>query len=145
MQGHLLYPHQKHLLIEADCGEANGNRSRVWKMGLQNLADDFGLMITVTHYPTGASKWNPIEHRLFNLISANWAGEPLDSYETLLNHLQATTSTTGFCCQAHLDTTDYELNQKVPDLIFANLRIRKHQRFPQWNYTIYPRPPNSIA
>jgi hypothetical protein len=75
------------------------------------------------------------------LISANWAGEPLDSYETLLNHLQATTSTTGFCCQAHLDTTDYELNQKVPDLIFANLRIRKHQRFPQWNYTIYPRPP----
>jgi hypothetical protein len=77
--GKLLYLDQKHLLIQADGGGSNDYRSRVWKMGLQHLADEFGLIVTVTHYPTGASKWNPIEHRMFNLISANWAGEPLNS------------------------------------------------------------------
>ena len=81
--GQVAYPEQKHLLIEADGGNPNGSRSRVWKMGLQQLADEFGLTITVTHYSTGASKWNPIEHRMFNLISANWAGEPLDSYKAV--------------------------------------------------------------
>jgi hypothetical protein len=109
-------------------------------MGLQRLANEFGLIITVTHYPTGASKWNPIEHRMFSLISANWAGEPLDSYETILNHIRSTTSTTGFCCQAMLDTTSYETNKKIPDRDFALLRIRTHRRFPHWNYTIYPHP-----
>lgn len=137
--GQLTYPDQKQLLIEADSGNPNGNRSRVWKRGLQQLADEFGLIITVTHYPTGASKWNPIEHRMFSLISANWAGQPLDSYETILNYLRTTTSTTGFCCQARLDMTEYELKQKVSDRDFKALQIRPHKRFPQWNYTIYPR------
>jgi hypothetical protein len=145
MIGQLVYPDQKHLLIEADCGGSNGNRSRVWKVGLQNLADEFGLIITVTHFPTGASKWNPIEHRMFNLLSANWAGEPLDSYETILNYIRTTTSTTGFCCQAQLDTTEYKLNKKVSDKDFAGLRLRHHRRFPQWNYTIYPRTSKPIA
>jgi hypothetical protein len=139
--GQLVYPDQKHLLIEADCGEPNGNRSRVWKKGLQQLADEFGLIITVTHYPTGASKWNPIEHRMFNLISANWAGQPLDSYETILNHIRTTTSTTGFCCQAELDPTQYETEKKVSNKDFALLHWRPHKRFPHWNYTIYPRTP----
>jgi hypothetical protein len=137
--GQKAYLAQRHLLIEADCGGANGNRCRLWKVGLQELADEFGLIITVTHYPTGASKWNPIEHRMFNLISGNWAGKPLDSYETILNHIRTTTSTTGFRCQAQLDTTEYELNKKVSNKDFDALRLRPHKRFPQWNYTIYPR------
>ena len=139
--GKLLYLDHKHLLIQADGGGSNSYRSRVWKVGLQHLADEFGLIITVTHYPTGASKWNPIEHRMFNLISANWAGEPLDSYETILNHIRTTTSTTGFCCQAQLDTTQYELKKKVSNKDFDGLHIRTHKRFPKWNYTIYPRTP----
>lgn len=139
--GQLVYPDQKHLLIEADCGGSNGNRSRVWKVGLQHLADKFKLIITVTHYPTGASKWNPIEHRMFSLISANWAGEPLDSYETMLNYIHTTTSITGFCCQIQLDTTEYELKKKISNKEFDALHFRSHWRFPQWNYTIYPRTP----
>ncbi len=128
-------------------------KSRVWKAGLQQLANEFGLIITVTHYPTGASKpvvsvvelWNPIEHRMFNLISANWAGQPLDSYETMLNYIRTTTSTTGFCCQAQLDTTEYKLKQKVSNKDFASLRVRFHKRFPKWNYTIYPRTPKPVV
>ena len=140
--GRVLYPGQTHLLIQADGGGSNGNRSRLWKVRLQHLADEFGLIITVTHYPPGASKWNLIEHRMFNLISANWAGHPLESYDTMLNFIRTTTSTTGFCCQADLDTTVYETGATVSEEELAQVRLRPHRRFPNWNYTIYPRSNN---
>lgn len=133
------YPDQTRLLIQADGGGSNGHRPRLWRLKLQHLADEFGLIITVTHYPTGASKWNLVEHRMFNLISANWAGHPLNSYETMLNFIRTTTSTTGFSCQAELDTTVYETGLTVSDDALAQLRLRSHRRFPNWNYTIYPR------
>jgi Rhodopirellula transposase DDE domain len=136
--GRILYPGETHLLIQADGGGSNGHRRRLWKVGLQRLADEFGLIITVTHYPPGASKWNLIEHRMFNLISANWAGHPLDSYETMLNFIRTTTSTTGFCCQADLDTTVYETGITVSEEELAQVHLRPHRRFPNWNYTIYP-------
>ena len=71
----------RELLLLADAGGSSGYRCGAWKTELQSqLADRFGLTVTVAHYPTGTSKWNPIEHRLFSEISKNWAGEPLDSY-----------------------------------------------------------------
>jgi len=139
--GQMVYPGQTHFLIQADGGGSNGHRRRLWKVHLQALADEFALIITVTHYPTGASKWNLIEHRMFNLLSANWAGKPLDSYETVLNYIRTTTSTTGFRCQARLDTTLYPTGVTVTDEEFACLSLRPHRRFPHWNYTIYPRMP----
>jgi hypothetical protein len=104
--GRRAYPEATRLLIEADAGSSNGKGSRLWKVELQAFADATGLTITVTHYPTGASKWNPVEHRLFSRISANWAGHPLESYETILKHLRTTRSETGFRCKARLDMRD---------------------------------------
>jgi Rhodopirellula transposase DDE domain len=54
------------------------------------------VIITATHYTPGASKWNPIDHRMFSLISATWAGEPLASYETILSNIRRTRSSKGF-------------------------------------------------
>ena len=48
----------------------------------------------MAHYPPSASKWNPIEHRLFSRISANWQGEPLRDYDTVLNFIRTTTTET---------------------------------------------------
>ena len=138
-EGQKAYPLQQHLLIECDCGGSNGNGRRLWKVSLQGLADEFGLIITVTHYPTGASKWNPIEHRMFNRISGNWAGRPLDSYETVVNYISTTRTETGFSCRACLDTASYPTGVKVSDGEFKELSLRPHKRFPKWNYTIYPR------
>ncbi len=75
--GRIHYADHTRLLIEADGGGANSCHCWLWKAGLQALADEFNLTITVTHFPTGASKWNPVEHRMFSPISANWAGQPL--------------------------------------------------------------------
>jgi Rhodopirellula transposase DDE domain len=57
--------------------------------------------------PTGASKWNPIKHRRFSEISKNWAGEPLLSYEKMLNFIRTTRTHTGLVVTAYLDRNHY--------------------------------------
>lgn len=133
-----VYAQHRHLLIEADSGNPNGYRQRLWKLSLQHFANEFGLTITVTHFSTGASKWNPIERRMFSLISGNWAGEPLVDYDTALNFIRNTTSTTGFFCEAQLDLNTYHTGIKVSDKQMAQLSLRHHRRFPKWNYTLSP-------
>jgi hypothetical protein len=133
------YPQARRLLIEADAGGgANDYRKWEWKLALQDLADEFGLTITVTHYPTGASKWNPIDHRMFSLISGNWAGEPLTSYEVALQYIRRTRSSTGFHCRACLDDSDYPTGRRVKRQEQAWVRLKRRKVFPQWNYTIRP-------
>jgi hypothetical protein len=138
-EGRQRYTEAERLLIEADCGGSNSNRTGLWLVGLQAFADEFCVAVTVTHYPSGASKWNPVEHRMFSLISRNWAGQPLTSYETALKHIRTTTTTTGFRCTARLDRHRYELGLKATPEELASLRIRRHRLFPDWNYTISPR------
>jgi len=90
-----------HLLVLADAGGSNGCRVRAWKERLQvQICDRFGIAVTVCHYPTGCSKWNPIEHRLFSQVSRNWAGVPLRTWETVLAFIRGTTTTTGLVVQA---------------------------------------------
>ena len=134
--GRQRYAGTRRLLIEA--GGANDARKWEWKVALQGLADEFGLTITVTHYPTGASKWNPIDHRMFSLISANWSGEPLVNYETILGYIRGTRSSEGFRCRARLYETDYALGYKVTSGAKAQVRLKPRPVLPRWNYTICP-------
>jgi len=127
------------LLILADAGGSNGCRPRLWKRELQDLADDFGLVLTVGHYPTGASKWNPVEHRLFGPISINWAGEPLRSLETMTGFIRGTRTATGLVVSAEVDTDTYPTKVKVSAAEMKGLNLQRHDVCPQWNYTIRPR------
>jgi hypothetical protein len=134
------YPQATGLLIEADSGGSNGARSRVWKQQLQEqIADKLGLTITVCHYPTGTSKWNPIEHRLFSEISKTWAGCPLRTFELVHQYIANTTTQTGLRVRAYLVTTTYQKGIKVTDEELAMLNMQTHGICPQWNYTIRPR------
>lgn len=140
------FPDATELFIEADGGGSNGYRSRVWKRDLQTkIADAFGLTVTVCHYPTGTSKWNPIEHRVFSEISKTWAGCPLRSFDVMLKYLEETSTETGLSVQAHLVTQTYETGVKVPDSEMKDLAIDYHSVCPQWGYTISPRSPISTA
>ena len=134
------YQDAPELLILADGGGSNGHRPRRFKQQLQEkLADALGLSVTVCHYPTGASKWNPIEHRLFSQISATWAATPLTSYELVLDAIRSTTTQTGLKVHAtHFDTV-YQKGLSVADDDFKALLIDRHDTCPQWNYTIRPR------
>ncbi len=132
------YCDKNELLIQADGGGANGHRCWLWKWGLQQLADEFQLTITVTHFPTGASKWNPIEHRLFCRLSSNWAGQPLVSFETMLKFIRTTRTETGLRCRARLDRKKYKTGLKITPEQKQRINLQPHRTLPRYNYTIRP-------
>jgi hypothetical protein len=133
------YPNSKRLLILADSGGSNGARPRAFKKFLQErIANEYGLEVSVCHYPAGASKWNPIEHRMFSEISKNWAGHPLESFEILLNFINNTRTETGLRIKAYLDEKEYKKGLKVSDKEFKELNISKNIRLGNWNYSIAP-------
>jgi len=139
-EGQRSFPHAGQLLILADGGGSNGSRPRLWKARLQTgLADRFGLAVTVCHYPTGASHYNPVEHRLFGPISINWAGQPLRSLPLLLACIRGTKTETGLQVRASLNRKPYKTKIKVSDQEMRSLNLKRHQVCPNWNYTIKPR------
>ncbi len=138
--GRATFPPADHLLVLADAGGSNGCRLRLWKQQLQErLCDRLGLTVTVCHYPTGCSKWNPIEHRLFGPISLNWAGIPLRTWEGLLALIRGTTTATGLDVHAERLDGVYATGQTVSDAEMATLNLERHNVCPTWNYTIRPR------
>jgi hypothetical protein len=141
-EGQAAFPAAHELLILADGGGSNSARSRVWKQQLQDqLCDRYGLVVTVCHYPPGCSKWNPVEHRLFGPISANWAGQPLTTWDTLLGWLRGTTTATGLTVRAALHDATYQTGERVSDAERATLNLARHALCPTWNYTLRPRSP----
>jgi hypothetical protein len=139
-EGKTSYPRAEQLLILADGGGSNSYRSRVWKRQLQDqLSDKFGLKVTVCHYPTGCSKWNPIEHRLFSHISLNWVGKPLRTFDAMLSYIRGTKTTTGLTVKASLVEGVYEKGQRVSDAEMKTLDLKRHETCPSWNYTLRPR------
>jgi hypothetical protein len=128
------------LLILSDAGGSDGYRFRLWKKLLQEkIADHLGIDVMVCHYPTGTSKWNPIEHRLFSYISINWAGKPLRSFETMLGYIRGTTTTAGLKVRAFLMDQVYEKGIKVSDKEMKALNLQRHRVCPNWNYMLKPR------
>ena len=138
--GRRRYPQAAELLILADTGGSNGARCRLWKYALQErLVDPYGLAVTVCHYPTGASKWNPIEHRLFSEMSKHCAGQPFTDYATILRLIGGTRTRTGLQVKCALNTTVYPTKVKVSDAQMHNLDVFDHSFLPEWNYTLFPR------
>ena len=138
-QGRLRYPENKNLLILADNGGSNGASPNAWKYFLQlELCERFGLSVTVAHYPPGASKWNPIEHRVFSEISKNWQGKPLDSYMTCLNYIATTRTSTGLKVRAYLDKKIYKKGIKISAQQMKHLSLRRDDTLPKWNYKLCP-------
>ena len=134
------YPHADHILLLADNGGSNGSRCRAWKFNLQTrFCDRFQIAVTLAHYPSGASKWNPVEHRFFSEFSKNCAGRPLNSFETLLKYARTTRTTTGLRVTAALSRRHYDTGVKVSDTDMATLNIHSPKTLPQWNYTLLPR------
>ena len=136
LDGKRHYREAPRLLICADSGGSNGNRTRAWKLHLQALSDETGMAITVCHYPPGTSKWNKIEHRLFSFISLNWKGKPLVNYETVVNLIGGTRTRGGLKVKAVLDTNQYETGVEVSKEDIDQLRLKRHRVHPDWNYTL---------
>jgi hypothetical protein len=132
------FPRARQLLITADGGGSNSSRNRLWKVVLQDLADQLDLTLQVCHFPPGTSKWNKIEHRLFCFITKNWRGRPLTSYQTVVNLIASTTTKTGLRVRAAIDETQYQTGIVVTDEQLARVHITPATFHGEWNYTISP-------
>jgi hypothetical protein len=139
-EGRRRYPQAAELLILADSGGSNGARCRLWKLDLQEkLVDPYQLAVTVCHYPTGASKWNPIEHRLFSEISKHCAGLPFTDYATITQRIAGTRTRTGLRVRCALSLKQYRTKVKISDAQMRSIDLLPHPILPQWNYTLLPR------
>jgi hypothetical protein len=135
----LCFPNATELLILADCGGSNGNRARVFKWRLhQQLCQGHQVTVSLCHYPPGASKWNPIEHRLFSEISKNWQGQPIRTVATMLNYIRTTHTNSGLNVSAHFMRRKYEKGERVSNKQFARLPLCRDDHLPDWNYKLTP-------
>jgi hypothetical protein len=133
------FQREDRILILCDAGGSNSCRFWLWKLEVQRqLADQFGLSVLVCHYPTGASKYNPIEYRLFSQISLNWAGKPLRSFETMLNYIRGTTTHTGLAVRAFLVNRPFEKGRKITKDERRSINLTRRPICPTWNYMIQP-------
>jgi transposase len=136
--GEKSYQEATELLITADCGGSNGYRVKLWKVELQKLANELGMIINVCHFPPGTSKWNKIEHKMFCYISKNWRGQPLITKETVVNLIGNTQTTKGLTIKAKLDKNIYEKGQKITDGQLSAIALEQFEFHGEWNYKIKP-------
>lgn len=132
------YPKARRLYINCDGGGSNGARNRLFKLQLQEFADQSLLEVHISHFPPGTSKWNKVEHRLFCYISSNWRGQPLISIETIIDLIGSTTTTTGLKVICVKDENTYEIGIKVSAADFEKINIERAKICPDWNYAICP-------
>ncbi len=133
------HPQATRLLITADSGGSNSSRNRLWKVELQKLSDETGLEIEVSHFPPGTSKWNKIEHRLFCHVTRNWQGQPLETFEIVVNLIGSTTTESGLKVYAKLDPSTYEKGKKVTDEELDAIKLTPSRFHGEWNYVIRPK------
>jgi transposase len=133
------FPDARELLITADSGGSNSARCKLWKVALQDFADETGLIVHVCHFPPGTSKWNKIEHRLFCHITQNWRGQPLTELEIIVQLIGCTTTRAGLKVQAALDRRNYPKGIKVARDELATVQLRPAKFHGDWNYTVSPR------
>jgi len=137
--GAKIYPKATKIMITADCGGSNGYRVKLWKVKLQEVANQLNKVIYVTHFPPGTSKWNKIEHRLFSHISINWRGKPLDELLTVINLIASTTTSTGLTVECVSDMQEYKKGIVVSDEELNEISIKTQDFHGEWNYMIFPK------
>ena len=132
------YPKATKLLIMADAGGSNASRSRLWKVGLQHLANLTGLDLQISHFPPGTSKWNKIEHRMFSFITQNWRARPLVSYQTIIHLIANTKTATGLKIKAKLTQKTYPTGIEISAAEMARLNLKPDDFHGDWNYSLQP-------
>jgi hypothetical protein len=110
--GKTQFPNAKVLVILCDGGGSNRAIGYTWKLEIAKLVRELKLdYIQIFHHPPGTSKWDPIEHRLWSVISIHWMGQLLDSFETIRGFIESTTTKTGLKVLCDLDYGVYPTEQ----------------------------------
>lgn len=130
------YPLAKSILILCDAGGANSYRHHIFKYWMIRFAGETGISLVICHYPPYASKWNPIEHRLFCHIHRATSGVVFDSYQTVVDTIGRTSTDTGVKVVVRLNTREYQTGLKMSKERIDRSKIRPHPQIPDLNYRI---------
>lgn len=130
------YPDAKNLLLLCDAGGGNSYRHHAFKKELLAFAKEIGIDIIVAHYPPYASKWNPIEHRLFCHVHQAMSGEMFSDYEYVKTLIEKTSTEQGLKVVVRINLGEYEIGLKTDKKQVEENRIQRHPNIPKLNYRI---------
>lgn len=130
------YPDARNLLLLCDAGGGNSYRHHAFKKELQAFAKEIGVDIIVAHYPPYASKWNPIEHRLFCHVHQAMSGQMFTSYEFVKTLIEKTTTQQGLKVVVRIHIKDYQTGIKTLKEEVDEKRIQWHPNIPKLSYRI---------
>ena len=102
------------------------------------MATEIGIEIRVAHYPPYASKFNPIEHRLFPHVTRAFQGDVFTSIELVKSLIEQTSTKTGLSVVVNLMDKVYAKGRVVADGFKENLPIIFDKFLPKWNYRAIP-------
>lgn len=136
--GSKIYDSQNPILLLLDGGGSNSSRVRLFKQELQEWADEWGLNIRVAHYPPYCSKYNPIEHKLFPIITRSWSGLMLNTVQTMVELIEKRTKNLASGLKVFVDTISqtFEKGVNVFDDYLDHCNIKFDRQNPRWNYRV---------
>ncbi len=136
--GKKYYTNATEILIFCDSGGANSYRHNIFKVELQKLTNNIGLAIRICHYPPYASKWNPIEHKVFPHISRSMAGVKLETIDDAKALIENTKTTKGLNVIVNAAKKIYESGETAMKNALEEINLIRHKVLGELNYTVAP-------
>lgn len=136
--GNKEYPNATSLLVLCDGGGSNSSRGYLFKECIQNLSNELGIEIRIAHFPSYASKHNPIEHKLFCHVSRQLKGSQLYNIENMADIVSKTSTKKGLKVFVNISTKIYETGKKVAEEFKKNCPIQFDDFLGKWNYVAVP-------
>lgn len=130
------YPDTDSIIILCDAGGANSYRHHCFKKQMLEVASQIGKTLIICHYPPYASKWNPIEHRLFAHVHQAMQGVVLSDYNIVKELIDKTATKTGLKVVSRLVDKMYVIGNRTAKGEVDFERIRPHPIIPQLSYSI---------
>lgn len=130
------YPDATSILILCDSGGGNSYRHHAFKKQLLLLADKTGIDFIICHYPPYASKWNPIEHRLFAHVQRAIDAVVFTDYKIVKELISKTKTATGLKVFVRLNLGDYPTGIKTDKSELDFKRIHFNEKIPKLSYRI---------
>lgn len=137
-QGQAAYPRATSLLLLCDGGGSNSAGQYLFKEDLQRLAEGLGLEIRVAHYPPYASKYNPIEHRLFPHLTRACQGVIFHTIDLVKELMEKAKTKTGLRVTVDILDKVYQTGRKAADSFKQHMPIVFDTVLPKWNYRAVP-------
>ena len=137
-EGQYIYPQAKSILALCDGGGSNNANYYIFKEDLQELSDKIGIEIRIAHYPPYASKYNPMEHRLFPHVTRACQGVVFKSIDLVKELMEKTKTSKGLKVTVNIIDKVYQTGRKVATDFKKNMTIKFDEFLPKWNYTVVP-------